>query len=69
MSFGCYGCRDATDVRGGEALIGFPSRLLGPITDHLEYLAERPCRSPERRGHFRDWRKRRDKGKGDAEKK
>ena len=43
MSFGCYGCRDATDVRGGEALIGFPARWLGPDNG--------PPRISEPKGH------------------
>lgn len=24
MSYGCYGCRDATDIKQGEAVLGFP---------------------------------------------
>ena len=36
FSFGCYGCRDATDVHSGETFIGFPVRLLSPIRDRLE---------------------------------
>ena len=52
MSFGCYGCRDATDVQGGEALIGFPARLLGPITDHLEYLSRKAMPQSREKGAF-----------------
>jgi uncharacterized protein (DUF169 family) len=52
MSFGCYGCRDATDVHGGEALIGFPARLLGSITDHLEYLARKAMPQSREKGAF-----------------
>ena len=52
MSFGCYGCRDATDVRGGEALMGFPARLLGPIADHLEYLSRKAMPQSRAKGAF-----------------
>ncbi|RXE55719.1 hypothetical protein ABH15_05635 [Methanoculleus taiwanensis] len=36
--FGCYGCRDATDMAGGEAILGFPAHYLPGIVRHLEYL-------------------------------
>ncbi len=36
--FGCYGCRDATDMGAGEAILGFPARYLPEIVEHLEYL-------------------------------
>jgi uncharacterized protein (DUF169 family) len=39
--FSCYGCRDATDIRPGEALVGFPGNRLQVIGAHLEYLAEK----------------------------
>lgn len=41
LSYGCYGCRDATDMQPGEAIAGFPWRLLKPISEHLEYLGEK----------------------------
>ena len=41
FSFGCYGCRDATDMLPGEALVGFPGHWLHAIVTHLEFLAEK----------------------------
>jgi uncharacterized protein (DUF169 family) len=38
MSFGCYGCRDATDVKSGEAVLGFPYSKLEMVLNHLDYL-------------------------------
>jgi len=38
FGFGCYGCRDATDLADGESIIGFPASFLAPIVAHLEYL-------------------------------
>lgn len=39
--FSCYGCRDATDIRAGEALVGFSGNWLQPIGKHLDYLARK----------------------------
>ncbi len=39
--FSCYGCRDATDIQAGEALVGFSGDWLDAIRGHLEYLAEK----------------------------
>ena len=41
LSYGCYGCRDATDIGPSEAVLGFPAGELQPIVKHLKYLAEK----------------------------
>ncbi len=38
MSYGCYGCRDATDIGNNETVLGFPALLLSDIIEHLDYL-------------------------------
>lgn len=38
MSFGCYGCRDATDAKPNEAILGIPFSKLEMIGDNLKYL-------------------------------
>ena len=38
MSFGCYGCRDATDAASSEALLGFPGGKLLMVTENLTFL-------------------------------
>jgi len=38
MSFGCYGCRDATDAASSEALLGFPGDKLPMVTENLTFL-------------------------------
>ncbi|MCX5841334.1 MAG: DUF169 domain-containing protein [Deltaproteobacteria bacterium] len=38
FGFGCYGCRDATDLAAGASIIGFPASFLAPVVTHLEYL-------------------------------
>jgi uncharacterized protein (DUF169 family) len=41
LGYGCYGCRDATDLGPGEAVLGFPGRMLEPIVEHLNFLKEK----------------------------
>lgn len=41
LTYGCYGCRDATDLTENEAIIGFPGSYLAPIMEHLKYLKEK----------------------------
>jgi len=41
FSFGCYGCRDATDIGMNEAVLGFPASLLPSIVENLRNLAKR----------------------------
>jgi uncharacterized protein (DUF169 family) len=48
FSFGCYGCRDATDMASGEAVLGFPVSYLPDIIQHLEYLNKKAL--PHSRG-------------------
>jgi len=40
-TLGCYGCRDATDIGPGEALVGFPIDELPAIVSHLDYLEKK----------------------------
>ncbi len=39
LSFGCYGCRDATDLGPDETVLGFPYRDFDSIADYIEYLS------------------------------
>ncbi len=38
MSFGCYGCRDATDAQASEAILGIPASRLDMTVENLNYL-------------------------------
>jgi uncharacterized protein (DUF169 family) len=38
MSFGCYGCRDATDAKPNEAILGIPSSKLDMTIENIRYL-------------------------------
>jgi uncharacterized protein (DUF169 family) len=39
--YGCYGCRDATDIGMNETVLGFPTSFLSPIVSHLEFLHQK----------------------------
>ncbi|MBC7100758.1 DUF169 domain-containing protein [Methanothermobacter tenebrarum] len=41
MTYGCYGCREATDIKTEEAILGFPGKILPRIVEKLEYLKEK----------------------------
>jgi len=41
FSYGCYGCREATDIAEGEAVLGFPGHKLEEILRHLEGLGDK----------------------------
>ena len=41
FSYGCYGCREATDIGEDEAVLGFPGHKLEEILHNLEGLAEK----------------------------
>lgn len=39
FGYGCYGCRDATDLAASETVVGFPVAILASLVENLEYLA------------------------------
>lgn len=39
--FGCYGCRDATNILPSEAVVGFPGKLLPSISETLTFLNQK----------------------------
>ena len=41
FGYGCYGCRDATDIGNKETVLGFPIRFLPLIVEHLEFLGQK----------------------------
>jgi uncharacterized protein (DUF169 family) len=45
LSYGCYGCRDATDIERGEAILGFPYSFFNAVSDYLSYLGEKAIRN------------------------
>lgn len=41
QGYGCYGCRDATDLGSNETVLGFPGAMLPAIVEHLAYLVQK----------------------------
>jgi uncharacterized protein (DUF169 family) len=41
IGYGCYGCRDATDIGSNETVLGFPAAMLKGIVAHLEFLGSK----------------------------
>lgn len=41
FGYGCYGCRDATDIGPHEAVAGFPGQYLSAVVEHLEFLGQK----------------------------
>lgn len=54
--FSCYGCRDATDIQPGEALVGFSGNWLAAIAGHVEYLAEKAIPASRSKKAYRSLR-------------
>ena len=50
--YGCYGCRDATDLGETEAVLGFPGSMLPKIIEHLKYLGKRAIPRSRSKGAF-----------------
>jgi uncharacterized protein (DUF169 family) len=41
FGYGCYGCREATDIGPHEAVAGFPGQHLSAVVEHLEFLGQK----------------------------
>ena len=54
--FSCYGCRDATDIQPGEALVGFSGNWLAAIAGHVEYLSEKAIPASRSKKAYRSLR-------------
>ena len=41
FGMGCYGCREATDLRLSETVVGFPTAMLEKIVEHIVFLGQK----------------------------
>jgi len=41
FGYGCYGCREATDLGGNESVVGFPAAFLPALVASLDHLAQK----------------------------
>ena len=53
MTFGCYGCRNATDIKPGEAALGFPVDGMNELARNLVFLARKAIPNCRSKGIFR----------------
>ncbi len=58
LSFGCYGCRGATDLQPGETVLGFPATALPEIVANLEHLAQKAIPASRSKGALASLRSR-----------
>jgi uncharacterized protein (DUF169 family) len=45
LSYGCYGCRDATDIGAEETILGFPYQDFDQVAEYIEYLASKAIKN------------------------
>jgi len=57
FGYGCYGCRDATDIGPNETVLGFPVEMLSPIMEHLEFLSRKAIPASRSKKALADIRK------------
>ncbi len=53
FGFGCYGCRDATDIGANETVLGFPGPMLSRIVEHLNLLGNKAVPTSRSKRGFR----------------
>ena len=41
FGYGCYGCREATDLGDNESVVGFPAAFLPALVASLDHLAQK----------------------------
>lgn len=52
FSLGCYGCRESTNIKDEENLIGIPFSRLNTIINNLEHLVEKPMKKASSKDAF-----------------
>ena len=53
MSFGCYGCRDATNIGDSEAVLGFPFKEFDKIYEYIEFLSQKAINNSRSKNTFK----------------
>jgi uncharacterized protein (DUF169 family) len=52
FSYGCYGCREATDMAPGETVLGFPGTMLDRLMKQLEQLNQKAIAKSRAKGAY-----------------
>jgi len=57
FGYGCYGCRDATDLDHDEGVLGFPAALLPAVVENLQFLSGKAIPNSRQKRAFSALRK------------
>lgn len=57
FGYGCYGCRDATDLGPEEGVLGFPAFVLPAVVEHLRFLSVKAIPNSRQKRAFSALRK------------
>ncbi len=57
LSYGCYGCRDATDIESDECVLGFPIQDLEAISDNIDHLSKRAVPNSRKKNAYNKLKK------------
>lgn len=52
LSYGCYGCREANDVKAGETAVGFPFKDFEKVTEYVQYLSKKAIRNSRNKSAY-----------------
>jgi uncharacterized protein (DUF169 family) len=53
LSYGCYGCREATDISTDETVLGFPFSHFEPIWEYVTHLARKALSTSRGKNAYR----------------
>lgn len=65
-SLGCYGCRDATDIKEIECLIGIPAEKMEDIISNLQFLSQKAMKTVRSKKTYKLYLEQKKKGENDA---
>ncbi|MBS3816150.1 MAG: DUF169 domain-containing protein [Candidatus Thermoplasmatota archaeon] len=57
LSYGCYGCRDATDIESDESVLGFPFKDLEAISDNIDHLSKKAVPNSREKNAYKKLKK------------
>ncbi|MFW6048108.1 MAG: DUF169 domain-containing protein [Candidatus Natronoplasma sp.] len=57
LSYGCYGCRDATDIESDESVLGFPFKDLGAISENIGHLSKKAIPNSREKNAYKKLKK------------
>ncbi len=59
LSYGCYGCRDATDIAPEETVLGFPFSDFEKVEEYIQYLSQKAIANSRNKNAYLMLRKKR----------